>query len=257
MPAATSCELRELPKCAARFCYKRAPLALRDIGARARRCGPAALQSDTRHARRDAPLPPCSTPALSPPRTDSCWASRTPTHARPHASARRCPRHSLCFRHAGARPPAAPTRAAMSTLAHRALLGAEAGAARPQLPSSAMLLPRPLPLGSCGGATAQRRTTAGSTTRPRPAAAAAAAASAVDALHIPQQGIQTDATQLIGNTPMVRARDTPWGQNGPTHPALRAAQEARVAAQVYLNSVSKGCVARIACKLELMEPCCR
>ncbi|GFR49120.1 hypothetical protein Agub_g10917, partial [Astrephomene gubernaculifera] len=44
---------------------------------------------------------------------------------------------------------------------------------------------------------------------------------------IPQHGIQPDATKLVGNTPMV-----------------------------FLNSVSKGCLARIAVKLESFEPCC-
>ncbi|EFJ50054.1 hypothetical protein VOLCADRAFT_58530 [Volvox carteri f. nagariensis] len=44
---------------------------------------------------------------------------------------------------------------------------------------------------------------------------------------IPQHGIQTDATKLVGNTPMV-----------------------------FLNSVTKGCLGRIAAKLESFEPCC-
>ncbi|GLI65701.1 hypothetical protein VaNZ11_009212 [Volvox africanus] len=46
-------------------------------------------------------------------------------------------------------------------------------------------------------------------------------------LPIPQQGIQPDATRLVGNTPMV-----------------------------FLNSVTKGCLTRIAAKLESFEPCC-
>mmetsp|Transcript_34477 Transcript_34477/g.76612 ORF Transcript_34477/g.76612 Transcript_34477/m.76612 type:complete len:411 (+) Transcript_34477:154-1386(+) len=43
----------------------------------------------------------------------------------------------------------------------------------------------------------------------------------------PRIGIQPSATGLVGNTPMV-----------------------------FLNSINKGCVAQIACKLESLEPCC-
>eukprot|EP00775_Hariotina_reticulata_P000927 gene927-1254_t len=61
------------------------------------------------------------------------------------------------------------------------------------------------------------------------AKAAASVEQQVDAGHNSQR-IIPDATQLVGNTPMV-----------------------------FLNSVTKhgpGCYARIACKLELMQPCC-
>jgi hypothetical protein len=66
-------------------------------------------------------------------------------------------------------------------------------------------------------------------------------------MHNPRLGIQNNATDLIGDTPMARSSHAP-----PSRESLNP-----WCLQVYLTKLTTGCYAKIACKLEMVNPCRR